>query len=66
MILTQAELQKLKKKTPYDGVFVYVAPDNYHFWSNSTDYGETVWGGDCLENHYYLKKIEDGTIHKEL
>ena len=66
MILTQAELQKLKKKTPYDGVFVYVAPDGYEFWSENTCYGTTIWGGGYLDNHYYLKEIENGTIHKEL
>lgn len=66
MILTEAELQKLKNPTQYEGVFKYVAPDGYEFWSNDTNYGSVVYGGDCLENHYYLKEIENGTIHKEL
>ena len=66
MILTEAELQKLKKKTPYDGVFMYVAPDGYEFWSENTCYGTTIWGGGYLDNHYYLKEINHGTVHKEL
>lgn len=65
MILTQAELQKLKHKTPYDGVFIYVAPDGNNFWSNNTNYGSVIYGGDCLENHYYLKEIEDENKSKE-
>lgn len=65
MILTEAELQKLKKPTNYEGVFTYNAPDGYEFWSNDTNFGKVIWGGDCLTNYYYLKEI-DGTIHKEL
>lgn len=59
MILTEAELQRLKRKTPYEGVFQYVAPDGYEFWSENTCYGATVWGGDCLTNYYYLKEKQD-------
>lgn len=66
MILTEAELQKLKKPTIYEGVFTYNAPDGYEFWSENTCYGTTIWGGGYLDNHYYLKEIENGTIHKEL
>ena len=59
MILTEAELQKLKKPTKYEGVFTYHAPEGFSFWSNNTCYGKTVWGGDCLTNYYYLKEDED-------
>lgn len=59
MRLTEAELQKMKHKTKYEGVFMYVAPDGYNFWSENTNYGSVVYGGDCLENHYYLKEIKD-------
>lgn len=67
MILTEAELQKMKKPTNYEGVFTYEAPEGYSFWSENTCYGKTIWGGDCLTNYYYLKEdTENGTIHKEL
>lgn len=56
MILTEAELQKMKKPTQYEGVFTYEAPEGYEFWSENTCYGTTVWGGDCLTNYYYLKE----------
>jgi hypothetical protein len=43
MILTEAELQKLKNPTQYEGVFKYVAPDGYEFWSNDTNFGNVIW-----------------------
>lgn len=58
----QMDIQKLKHKTKYEGVFMYVAPDGYNFWSENTNYGSVVYGGDCLENHYYLKEIKDEDI----
>lgn len=61
MILTEAELQKMKVKTKYDGVFMYVAPEGYKFWSEGTCYGNVVYGGDCLTNYYYLKEDETDT-----
>ncbi len=61
MILTEAELQKMKKPTNYEGVFMYVAPEGYKFWSEGTCYGDVVWGGDCLTNYYYLKEDETNT-----
>ena len=61
MILTEAELQKMKRKTKYEGVFMYVAPEGYKFWSEGTCYGKVVYGGDCLTNYYYLKEDETDT-----
>jgi len=61
MILTETELQKMKVKTKYDGVFMYVAPEGYKFWSEGTCYGKVVYGGDCLTNYYYLKEDETNT-----
>lgn len=61
MILTEAELQKMKVKTKHDGVFEYHAPEGYSFWSEDTCYGKVVYGGDCLTNYYYLKEDETDT-----
>ena len=65
MILTEAELQKLKNPTQYEGVFKYVAPDGYNFWSNDTNFGNVIWGGDWLTNYYYLKEIDETNIKKD-
>lgn len=65
MILTEAELQKLKKPTIYEGVFTYNAPDGYEFWSNGTNFGKVIWGGGYLDNHYYLKEIDEINIKKD-
>ena len=54
-------MQEYKKKTKYEGVYMYVAPEGYNFWSQGTNYGSVVYGGDCLTNYYYLKPIEDET-----
>lgn len=59
MILTEAELQKLRRPTKYDGVFEYHAPEGYEFWSENTCYGTIVWGGSELTNYYYLKEKQD-------
>ena len=56
MILTEAELQKMRKPTKYDGVYEYHAPEGYEFWSEDTNYGKVVYGGECLTNYYYLKE----------
>ena len=64
MILTEAELQKMKKPTNYEGVFMYVAPEGYKFWSEGTCYGDVVFGGDCLTNYYYLKKKDETNTEK--
>lgn len=65
MILTATELQNLKKPTNYEGVFKYVAPDGYEFWSNNTNFGNVIWGGEYLDNHYYLKEIENENKSKK-
>lgn len=61
MILTEAELQKMRRPTKYEGVYMYVAPDGYEFWSEDKCYGKVVYGGDCLTNYYYLKENETDT-----
>ena len=61
MILTEAELQKLRRPTNYEGVFEYHAPEGYSFWSENTNYGKVIWGGSQLTNYYYLKKDEIDT-----
>ena len=58
MILTETELQRLRKPTKYDGVYIYQAPEGYEFWCEDTNYHDTVWGGECLTNYYYLKEKE--------
>lgn len=59
MILTEAELQKLRRPTMYDGVYEYHAPERYSFWSEDTCYGKVIFGGSQLTNYYYLKEDED-------
>lgn len=61
MILTETELQKLRKPTKYNGVFEYHAPEGYSFWSEDTNYGKVIWGGPQLTNYYYLKENETDT-----
>lgn len=48
-----------RQETQYDGVYKYVAPDGYEFWSFDTNYGNVIWGGKYLDNAYYLKKKDD-------
>lgn len=59
MILTEAELQKMRRPTKYEGVFEYHAPEGYSFWSENTNYGKVIWEGSQLTNYYYLKEDED-------
>lgn len=61
MILTEAELQKMRKPTKYDGVYEYHAPEGYKFWSEDTCYGKVIFGGSQLTNYYYLKEDETDT-----
>ncbi len=61
MILTEAELQKMRKPTKHDGVFEYHAPERYSFWSEDTCYGKVIFGGSQLTNYYYLKENETDT-----
>lgn len=48
-----------RQETQYEGVYKYVAPEGYEFWSCSTNYGNVIWGGKYLDNAYYLKKKDD-------
>ena len=61
MILTDAELQKMRKPTSYENIFTYNAPEGYSFWSENHCYGKTIWGGSALSNYYYLKEDEINT-----
>lgn len=42
----------------YNGVFKYIAEDGYHFESYGSNYGQIIYGGDELTNHYIIKKDE--------
>lgn len=48
-----------RQETQYEGVYKYVAPEGYEFWSFDTNYGNVIWGGKYLDNAYYLKKKDD-------
>lgn len=48
-----------RQETKYEGVYKYVAPDGYEFWSCGSKYGNVIWGGKYLDNVYYLKKKDD-------
>ena len=48
-----------RESTMYEGLFKYIAPDGYVFWSNDSCYGSVIWGGDKLSNYYVLKKKTD-------
>lgn len=47
-----------KREQIYDGVFKYIAEDGYHFESYGSNYGQIIYGGDELVNHYIIKKDE--------
>lgn len=65
MIQNEEDIQ-ITKKEIYNTVFDYEVPEGYHFESHGTIWGRHIFGGDPLENHYLVKKDDDGTIHKEL
>ena len=48
-----------RESTMYEGLFKYIAPEGYVFWSNDTCYGNIIWGEEHLTNHYILKKKID-------
>ncbi|MDY6419356.1 MAG: hypothetical protein SPL03_02280 [Succinivibrio dextrinosolvens] len=48
-----------RQETQYEGVYKYVAPEGYEFWSFNTNFGNVIWGGKYLDNAYYLKKKDD-------
>ena len=48
-----------RQPTQYEGVYKYVAPEGYSFWSFGTCYGNVIWGGKWLDNAYYFKKDKD-------
>ena len=43
----------------YNGVFKYIAEDGYYFESYGVNYGNIVYGGEVLTNHYILRKYKD-------
>lgn len=49
---------KITKTEIYPNVFSYRLEDGYHFESYGTDYGQTVYGGETLENPYTIKQNE--------
>lgn len=42
----------------YNDVYRYIAEDGYHFESYGSNYGQIIYGGDELTNHYIIKKDE--------
>lgn len=45
--------------TQYEGLFKYIAPNGYQFWSGDCCYGDVIYGLEKLTNHYVLKKKMD-------
>jgi hypothetical protein len=58
-IYTMESIGMYRQETQYEGVYKYVAPEGYEFWSFDTNYGNVIWGGKYLDNAYYLKKKDD-------
>lgn len=53
-------------KELYNDIYEYLIPDGYFFESFGCSYGQAIYGGKELSNHYIIKerkKEEDGTIH---
>lgn len=48
------EIEKYRQNTPYEGVYKYVAPDNYHWECLGDFYGKIVWGGFTLPDYPYV------------
>lgn len=42
----------------YNDVYRYIAETGYHFESYGSNYGQIIYGGDELTNHYIIKKDE--------
>lgn len=43
----------------YNDVYRYIAEKGFHFESYGSNYGQIIYGGDELTNHYILRKDED-------
>lgn len=52
----------------YNDIFEYRVEEPYYFESFGQSYGEAVYGGKELSNHYVIKKRKkiDGTVDKKL
>lgn len=50
---------EIKKREMYSTIFDYELPDGYHFESNGFNWGNHIYGGDPLENHYIVKEDEN-------
>lgn len=62
MIINEENIQ-ITKTEIYPTIFDYELPDGWHFQSEKTNWGQHIFGGDPLENHYIVKKdTEDGTV----
>lgn len=57
MIHNPSNIQ-IRKTEIYQGVFSYTLPDGFHFSSYGTNFGQTVYGGETLENPYTIKQNE--------
>ena len=47
-----------REETEHEGVYRYIAPEGYEFFSDGFRYGTVVYGGETLTNYYQLKKIQ--------
>lgn len=64
MIINEENIP-ITKTEIYPTIFDYALPDGYHFQSEKTNWGQHIFGGDPLENHYIVKKDENENKPKE-
>ena len=64
MIINEENIP-ITKTEIYPTVFDYEVPEGYHFESHGTIWGQHIFGGDPLENHYIVKKDENENKPKE-
>lgn len=60
-MITNYQNIEIKKREMYPTIFDYELPEGYHFESNGFNWGNHIYGGDPLENHYIVKKDETDT-----
>ena len=51
----------IQKSEIFPNVFSYTLPATHHFESYGTNFGQTIYGGEVLENPYQIKPNEDTT-----
>ena len=58
-MITNYQDVQIKKTEIYPTIFDYELPDGYHFETEGFKWGNHIYGGDPLTNHYIVKKDED-------